>query len=232
VDDYRPYLKRVGYCFFALSIVLCIYTVFLGAANLVLSVGLLLALAVALTQGSLAVARWVSRGVPFLFGVFAALLIELPLKEPFDLWTLRLQLAPWSAILIRVVAAAAASVLLVWIYRQLEAPAVVRARVEAGYRTFSTKLVFVVGVLWATLGMLFQLPSKADSTTAQELAEKQFGPAYKYHAQAICLSGDQMLARLAAYNDHEIRTLRLKWKTELLPEAKRQIVPCGMAGID
>ncbi len=142
-----------------------------------------------------------------------ATFILLPFLKPAELWATEFRLDPVSlsmSLLGKIMAIA----LFVWIYKQLRAAPVISASLQSGHSASPPKLTFILGValmLLLTGIMRFTLGGAAGAK-AVDLARSQYGDNYKYHVTGMSWSNGNVKANLTAYNEQEIKPVRVEWK--------------------
>jgi hypothetical protein len=167
-----------------------------------------------LIRGSIAAARVVTWFSAFLLaGLVGALVVLLPLTQPLDLLITQFRLDPAESLLAWLFAAVMLAVL-VWVYRRLRSPEVIQARVEAGQRASPPRLAFALGIglVIFLAAMLHFTMSGENLAKAVELAKSREGPGYKYHVTGMRWNNSTVHATVAAYNDHEIRSVNVEWQ--------------------
>lgn len=166
-----------------------------------------------LYRGSMMAVRLITWFLAFLLsGLSLAFFVVFPLMQPLDLWATQFRLSPVS-VLSSLLFGLVVLALLLWIYLQLRSEVVLKARVAAGQsraapmRAFvsSAMLVLAVGVM-----VHFMIQGEG-SDKAKQLAEAQVGPGYKFHVASIQWSGAHGGATVTAYNEHEIKSVRVRW---------------------
>ena len=167
-----------------------------------------------LWRGSLRAARLVARYSAFgLAAGVGACLFLMPFMRPAGLWAAEFYLQPVATSL-SVVMMAVLLALLAWTYRELRAPTVLAALVEAGEDSRPPTRYFVIGAaLPLVLAVVFHFTlSGAMGAKAIELAKAKYGVTYQYSPTSIRQGGDHTEVTLAAYNAHEIRTVTVEWE--------------------
>ncbi len=145
----------------------------------------------------------------FYLTALAGVLIVFPVIYPLDLLRLELHLYPLAwitnfGILIVLIS------LLVWGYRRLRSPAIVEAQRAAGFAPPHIWGVFS-GIVLAMFLAVFLMVMSVWASKAIELAQLQTGPGYKFHVPRIECTPNRCLATVKAYNETEIRYIKVKW---------------------
>lgn len=225
--DYRAILKRVGIVLIAVGILDIAYFFYYISQDQIYSSGWKLDQTHPFTSHGLFIVVF---GVLFLgsnlrivplvtwiaaFGIsnFSTTFILLPFLSPAALWATQFSLDPVGisiSLLVKIIAIA----LCCWLYKQLRAAPVVSASLRCGNSTSMPKLAFILGVAIAILpaSLLHFTRIGAAGVQAVELARSQYGNNYHYHLTAMSRSNGNIFARLIAYNENEIKPIRVEWK--------------------
>jgi hypothetical protein len=163
-----------------------------------------------LVRGSMGAARVVTWFVALTLGALAALPVALPLILPIDLLLLRLRAISAGVWMLTALLVA----LLIWIYRQLRRTEVLTASQAAGLKTGPPRLAIAEGVaLIIVLAIAMQVMVRGESgRRAIQLAQDQVGAGYRFHVESLQWRGDQVSARVAAYNESEIKDVVVRWE--------------------
>jgi hypothetical protein len=216
VDNYRLILQRAGWVLIVTGMLDVAYMIYCITHGMSYSSSFNIFAVVAgvfLLKGHLGAVRLITRLAAFMLSAsLGMVLVVLPLMEPPSLWLARWHLHPVST-LSGLALMVAAMVLLFWVYRQLRAPSVVQARVAAGQSASPPKAAFLMGVvLVAGLAMIMHFVMHGEmGTRAIQLAEAKEGSTYKYSVTSLNWGGDHGRASVTAYNDHEIKSVDVKW---------------------
>jgi hypothetical protein len=217
MSSYRTVLRNVGLVLIAIGaidIALMIYWVSSGRSySSSLNIFAVIA-GIFLIKGSLKAAKIVTWFAAFILtAVFGLILVLFPLTQPFDLWVTEFRINPVESIVMWGFACLALAVV-VWAYRRLRSPEVVQARVEAGQSASMPRSAFALGIALVLVlgGTLYFAVNGEDGAKAIELAKARNGLDYKYHVTGMHWSGSTMRATVAAYNDHESKSVEVEWK--------------------
>ncbi|BAY89926.1 MULTISPECIES: hypothetical protein [unclassified Tolypothrix] len=218
---YRAILKQVGIVLIAmgmLDLMYMVYRVFTVGSNAsdqsYSSPGILIVVAgVYLIRGSLRTAnivRWIAA-----FGIASGLgsILMRSFSTPIALLTLEFRLEPsgfsmWY--LSRIVETAVAY----WIYRQLSAAPVMSVSRNSSLAVSIPKQAFFLGA-GLTVLMPILLYITGDGLLGRKavtLARAKYGTSYNYHVTALRWSSKNVSANITAYNDKEIKTVRVELK--------------------
>lgn len=163
-----------------------------------------------LLKGSVKTARLTRWFSLFFSIVLVGGAIGMILIMPFDLLKIQIKLNILSALITFFIVVIFFS-LLIWIYRQLSTPEVLKLFVEAGYGTTKSSAYFFGSVvLIFMLGML-TIVGKESEQKAKELARQQLGSNFQYYVSSMSLSGKSGQANVIAYTDKEIRHIQIDW---------------------
>jgi hypothetical protein len=183
-----------------------------------LSPGILILVAgVYLMRGSLRTANIVRWVAAFWIANGIGSILMRTCSTPFALLTLEFRLNPnefsiWY--LSRIVETAVTY----WIYRQLSAEPIVSASINSGQKVSIPKQGFFLGAALTLLMpmLLYIMGDGVLGRKALNLARTKYGEGYKYHLTALdrsrSMSGETISAKIAAYNDKEIKTVRVQLK--------------------
>ena len=229
MSNYRSILTRVGIVLIAFGIFDFMY--FLYAPDLpVCIVGAsnssptssesfplhFVFIGVFLLLGNLKMASIVTWIAAFILPYLVSDLVRIPFAFPAEHWVIAFRIKPigyFLPILMKIMAVAVAW----WIYTQLRAAPVVSACVRSGHSTASPpKLAFILGIAYVavplSIGFFFFTPDSAAEANAVEVARTEYGEGYKYHVRAVGQYNGQMQACLSAYNEQEIKFVRVEWE--------------------
>lgn len=166
-----------------------------------------------LIKGSVRVAHIVTLFSAFLLAAFVGLFFTFPFMEPIELRIIDFKLNPVSRQL-SIVFMFFAIGFIYWVYHQLSSESVMLARKEAGMSYGVPKQAFALGII-LVIGLAFAMNKLSNSESAHIArikASEIYGEGYEYHVTHINSSGDQVYARLTAYNESEIRTVEVEWQ--------------------
>lgn len=226
MDDYRAILKRVGIVLIAVGILDIAYF-FYYTSHLIDSSGwkldrsrpftshglFVVVLGLLFLRGNLRIVPIVTWIAAFGISNFSTTFILLPFLSPAALWATQFRLDPVSiylSILVKIIAIA----LCWWLYKQLRAAPVVSASLRSGNSASTPKLAFMIGVGIEILlaSLLYFMQTSAAGVQAVELARSQYGNNYHYHLTAMSQVNGNVFAHLIAYNENEIKPVRVEWK--------------------
>jgi hypothetical protein len=225
MHHYRAILKQVGIVSIALGILDLMYMVYRVSTDWSHSPNrsysspsiLIVVVGIYLMQGSLRTANIVRWIAAFWIANSIGSILMRSCSTPFALLTLEFRLDPqgfsmWY--LSRIVETAVTY----WMYRQLSAEPVISASLNSGHAVSIPKQAFFLG---AGLTVLMPILSYitvdgALGKKAVNLARAKYGAGYKYHVTALnrsrSMSRETVSANIAAYNDREIKTVRVELK--------------------
>jgi hypothetical protein len=225
MHHYRAILKQVGIVSIAIGILDLMYMVYRVSANLGQSLdgsysspGILIVVAgVYLMRGSLRTANIVRWVAAFWIANGIGSILMRSCSTPFDLLMLEFHLNPhefsmWY--LSRIMETAVTY----WMYRQLSAEPVISASLNSGHKVSIPKQAFFLGAALTVLMpiLLYITGDGVLGRKALDLARAKYGEGYKYHLTALHrsrgMSGEKISAKIAAYNDREIKTVRVELK--------------------
>jgi hypothetical protein len=211
--QHRRILRRVGWLLIAVGAIdvgFMIYSI-VNRISYSSSFSILAVVAgIFLVRGSMGAARVVTWFVALTLGALAALPVALPLVLPTDLLLLRLRAVSAEVWILTVLLVA----LLVWLYRELRRTEVLTAFQAAGLKTGPPRLAIAEGIaLIIVLATAMQVMVRGESgRRAVQLAQDQVGVGYRFHVDSMQWRGDQVSARVAAYNEREIRDVVVSWE--------------------
>lgn len=214
--DYRAILKRAGIVLIAAGIPDIAYGVYYVSQgrNYSSSLNVLLPVAgIVLALRGLRVVPAVTRFVALVLSNLISLSLLLPFLKPAGLWTTEFRLDPIGislSLLIRFISIA----LIFWVYRRLRSRMVVSASAKSSHATADLKLAFIIGIAIAVLpvGILYLTRVSAAGAKAVEIARAQYGETYSYHLTGMSQSNGYTKASLTAYNEREIKPIRVEWE--------------------
>lgn len=216
MTDYRQIMKRVGKVLIIVGLIdigFMVYCIVSGRGySSSLNIFAVIA-GVFLWRGSLRAARLVARYAAFgLAAGVGACLFLMPFMRPAGLWAAEFNLQP-VATLLSVVMVAVLLALLAWSYRELRAPTVIAALVEAGEDSRPPTRYFAIGAaLPLVLAVVFHFTlSGAMGAKAIGLAKLKYGDTYQYSPTSIRQGGNHTQVSLEAYNAYEIRSVSVDW---------------------
>ena len=136
-----------------------------------------------------------------------------PFVRPITLWEVKFRTNPIAfsvSLLVNLITIA----LLYWIYKQLRKEAVVQARIESGQIQSPPRLAFISGMVLVVVfaGAMLYMADSASGIKAVELAESEYGQQYNYYVSGIQWSNGHVSATLVAYNDHEVKQVKVEWE--------------------
>jgi hypothetical protein len=156
--------------------------------------------------------KWVTRAAGFYVGAFCVFPLVFPFIFPLGLDFVVLRLHPLEAV---GGTAAAVGVIgfLIWVYRQLRAPAVLAIYEQPGRRAGPPWLAFALGgALAVGTGAMVGLSLNGDAAKkAIELAKVKTGSGYRYSVSHLSWAGDHGRASVVAYRDDSIETVDVDW---------------------
>ncbi|PSB55576.1 hypothetical protein [Chamaesiphon polymorphus] len=225
MQHYRTILKQVGIASIAIGILDLMYMVYRVSTNLqqsptgsYSSPGILIVVAgVYLIRGSLRTANIVRWVAAFWIAIGIGSILMRSCSTPFDLLMLEFRLDPNGFVmwyLSKIIETAVAY----WIYRQLSAEPVMSASLNSGHHVSIPKQAFFLGAALTVLMpiLLYITGDGVLGRKAVNLARAKYGQGYKYHLTALNrsrkMSGETISAKIAAYNDREIKNVRVELK--------------------
>jgi hypothetical protein len=212
---YLSVLKRVGLVLIVVGVLdigLMIYCIY-NRENYASSFNIFAVIAgIFLFRGSLRAARIVAWYAAFMMTAFAGiLLILIPFGGPLDLWVTAMRLYPAASLEAGIFILAAITIP-TWVYLNLRSEAILQERQGRGLGTRRPWLAFICGArmvvaAWAAVisVWLSGIPEKAI-----EIARSEYGDSYQYHVTGIRSSNGVTHVQVAAFNDHEIKTVRVQ----------------------
>lgn len=165
-----------------------------------------------LRRGNLATVRAVTWFAALFATAFGVFVLSMPFLQPPALWLLQIRMH--SAEVLSGFAIALVLVpVMVWIYRELRSPEVLRARRNVGRTDSPPKSAFVCGSLFVVgLAVLMWFVTHGDSAKeAIRLAQEQIGPGFRFHVDSMRWSGKHIYAEVTAYNEREIKSVEVEW---------------------
>ncbi len=239
MSNYRSILTRVGIVLIAVGILEFVYfwyyirhgtTCRLSSSNsspipYSSSSALLMFMGVLLLRSNLKAASVSTWFAAFIFSYLASHLVLVKFSFLFspelwgitsEFWGIAFRIDPiryFMHIPVRIMAVAAAW----WIYTQLSAAPVVSACVRAGHSIATrSKFAFILGIALVavpvSIGYFYFTPDSAAEAKAVEIARTEYGESYKYDVRAVGQYNGQMQACLNAYNEQEIKLVRVEWE--------------------
>jgi len=215
MEETHRILNRVGIALCVVGVIDAIVFIYCARNNIDYSSSFNLFAVIAglfLIKGSIRVAHIVTLFSAFLLAAFVGLLIVFPLMQAIELQLIDLKLNPVSR-QISIVFMLFAISFIYWVYRQLSSEPVMLARKKAGLSYGFPKQAVVLGII-LVVGLSFAMNNLSSSDSAHLAkikASEIYGNAYAYHVTHINNSGGYVLARLTAYNEHEIRSVEVEW---------------------
>ncbi|HBE18322.1 MAG TPA: hypothetical protein DEG17_17825 [Cyanobacteria bacterium UBA11149] len=225
--DHRTILKQAGIVLIALGILDIAYFCYYISQDQIYSLDWKLApsrpftshglfivvLGILLLKGSLRIVPIITWIAAFGISNFSTDLILLPVLSPLTLWTTQFRLNPVEfslSILVKIIEIA----LCCWIYAQLRTAPVVSASLRYGNSTSTPKLAFMIGIALPLLlaSIMGFTRSSAAGVKAVDLARLQYGDNYQYHLTGMMWSNGNVFAHLIAYNENEIKPVRVEWQ--------------------
>ena len=165
-----------------------------------------------LIKGGIKTARVVRWFSAFFVIAFIGMLFLFPITMPIELLLTQIKLNP-----VGMLGSYAFSILfigvLTWVYFQLSSTDALERLSRAGYKTGKPKsALFTALAIMIFGGVMFAYLFNSESAAkAKSLAEEKMGSNYKYHISSLSASGDSGFAVVTAYNENEIRAVRVKW---------------------
>ena len=220
MNNYRSILKRVGIVLIALGIIDLVYFFHVrpAAGQSYSSSSIILTIVgVMFLRGYLRAVPFVIGATALLLSYFVGSLLVLPL-QPAALWATQWELEPVNLslwLLHKIVAIAAC----LWVYVQLQMESVRRATLKfdrQADRLTHPKMLFIFGFAFILLVAGFMEFTRRSETGIQalETAQTQYGKDYKYYLTGIRWQGSQVKANLTAYNDREIKPVKVEWNRQ------------------
>lgn len=166
-----------------------------------------------LWRGHLGATHLVTRFAAFfLAGTIGALLFLAPMLRPLDLWITQIRLNPIASVLALTMAAVVIA-LFAWTYRELRSAPVIQALQSVGRSTAAPRSAIAVGaILPLAMAIIFHFIMGGEvRAKAIDLAKAQYGDHYKYSPTAISQGESHVVARVTAYNDHEVKEVTVAW---------------------
>ena len=214
MEDHRRVLRRVGGLLIAVGAIDIGFMIWCIVNRISYSSSFNVFAVVAgifLLRGSLTAVRVITWFVAITLGAFAALPFALPFLVPIDLWLLKVRVTSAGVWILTVLLL----VLLIWIFRQLRRTEVLTAFQAAGLKpgrpglAFAEGIALIVVLTIATQGVMVRSES---GRRAVQLAQDHVGAGYRFHVESLQWRGDQVSARVAAYNEREIRDVVVRWE--------------------
>lgn len=169
-----------------------------------------------LLRGSLLAASVVRWMASFLLAGGVALLLALPMMQPFSLTFAQLRLNQGPS-LPTVALVAVAVLLLAWLVWQLGRAPVRAARQRAGLTSRDMRIPALAGVgLVVALGVfLTTMRVGATANRAKIMAEQKVGPGYRFHIQSLSTSrgdkGTSVVGVVTAWKEDDIQRIPVQW---------------------
>jgi hypothetical protein len=225
MQHYRAILKQVGIVSIALGILDLMYMVYRVSTDWNHSPDrsysspsiLIMVVGIYLMRGSLRTANIVRWVAAFWLANGIGSILMRSCSTPIALLTLEFRLDPQGLAMwyfSKIVETAVAY----WIYRQLSAAPVMSASLNSGHSVSIPKQAFFLGAgLTVLMPILFYITGDIVLVRkAVDLARAKYGAGYKYHVTALhrsrSMSRETVSAKIAAYNDREIKTVRVELK--------------------
>lgn len=169
-----------------------------------------------LIKGNLKAARIIAQFAAFFLAGFAGVLAIVPIILPFDLILTYFKIEPASSSFVAIVFLVIMAMLM-WTYSKLTSAPISAAmdNAKVNYTSFWRKPVrgFLFGGCLAVLFfplVLFLMNGQA-ANEAKRRAVVQVGPTYKIAVTSIKIYGKHVDAIVTAYNDKEIRDIKIQW---------------------
>ena len=217
MNEHLPILRRVGWLLVivgVLDIGLMIYCI-ANQLNYSSSLNIFaVAAGIFLLRGHLGAVRVVTWFTAFMFsGLLLCSLVAFPWMQPVGYSLLIIREHPIGSLGYAIFFVAVLWMLF-WIYRQLQLPAVIEARVAAGHVGGAPKSAFIAGTLLAVfLAVVMQLTLNGEAAReAKRLAAEQYGSDYEYFVSSINWSGRHISARLTAYKGDMAKEVAVEWQ--------------------
>ena len=165
-----------------------------------------------LLRRSMKTAQVVSFFAAFMLSGLTLAVVLFPLLMPFDLLTTQFRLNPLGSVSTVVVAIVFLGFAF-WVYRSLTSPAVMEARLAAGVSAKKPVVAFVVGIALAVglFSIMAVMTRGSSAEKAISKAKDKIGPGYKYYVTSMHWSGDSGSATVTAYNNSEIKEVKVEW---------------------
>ncbi|NEP14743.1 MAG: hypothetical protein F6K14_32025 [Symploca sp. SIO2C1] len=229
--NYRSILTRVGIVLIAVGILEFVYFLYnstLDDPKCILSnpspnssfssssSTFLVALGVFFLRGNLQIVSPLTWFAAFSLPSLVIGLVRLPFLFPGEFWGIAFRIDPiryFMPTLVKIIGIAVA----LWIYTQLRAAPLVSACVRAGHCTTTPpKLAFILGIALVVVPLsiryFYFTPDSVAEAQAVEVARTEYGEGYKYHVRAVRQYDGQMRACVDAYNEQEIKLVRVEWE--------------------
>lgn len=208
-------LRKVGWALIAVGIIDIAFMVYCIMNEIGYSSSLNIFAVIAgvlLVRNSMRTANVVTFFAAFMMSAAVGVVILFPLLVPLDFLIALMRLSAESLILFALVAIAFFAFAF-WVYRSLTAPEVMEARRTAGVNAKAPVGGFIVGgVLVIGLFTILTFATHGRSAAiAIEKASAKIGPGYKYYVTSMSWSGNSGRATVTAYNESEIREVKIEW---------------------
>lgn len=214
MNEHLSVLERVGKVLFVMGLLDTLYLLYCIATR-TSYVGVSIFAIIAghyLLRQSLTAARVIAWfAAVFFYGILGNL-IATPLTQPLDLLITQIRLDK-SGIALSVVWGIIELGICYWVYVQLRSEPVLKARAKKGLTIAPPKLAFGLGLIAPIcLAAIIFFPLRGESALkARQLAQQQHGSQYKYYVSGLQWTSDQVTASVIAYNDQEIKVVRVQW---------------------
>jgi len=215
--EHLAVLRRVGWVFVVVGLLDIGWMIYSIANQRSYSSSLnifAVAAGVLLLRGHLGTVRIVTWFSAFLFtGLTLCLFAVFPWMQPLDYWLLVVRQHPFGSVLGAVLVVAVLWMLL-WVYRELRLPVVLKARTAAGQDSRPPKSAFIAGSALALFfAVVMHLVLNGETAKeAKRLAEMQYGDQYSYFVSSISWNGGRVSARLTAYREDEAKDVEVEWQ--------------------
>lgn len=208
-------LRRVGWTLVAVGLIDIAFMVYciMNEISYRSSLNIFAVIAgILLVRKSMRTANVVSFFAAFTMAGAMGALVLFPLLVPFDFLMTMLRLSPLSLVS-SVLVGIAFLLLAFWVYRNLTAPEVMEARRAAGVNAKLPMAGFIAGgVLVVGLFTIMTFTMHGSSSEiAIEKARAETGPGYRYYVTSMSWSGDSGRATVTAYNETEVRDVKVQW---------------------
>lgn len=218
-SQHSPLLRRAGLVLLAVGLIDLAALVYCLANGIEYLSGFNLfavASGILLLRGSLLAASVVRWMASFMLAGSVALLLALPVMQPFSLTFTQLRLNQGPS-LGTVALTAAVVVLLAWLVWQLGRAPIAAARERAGLRQRDMRIPALVGLVpVVALGVfLASMRIGATANNAKIMAEQQVGPGYRFHISSLSSSrgdkGTSVVGVVTAWKEDDIQRIPVRW---------------------
>ena len=216
MKNYRAILKKTGTVLIVVGSIDIFLWVYCATQNLnypsIFHIPSIIA-GIFLLRANLKTAEIITTISALMLGYMGSSLLIAPFTKPVGLWIAEFKLRLLATILPIAIAIIRIGILF-WVYRQLRSHSVVSTLRQASFSTSESKAALYGGIIiiiLLTVVWYFTITSPT-ANQAIELAKNKYGREYQYHPTGIRWLGKRRLATLVAYNDREIKPVKIEWE--------------------